>query len=295
MDRLKKEKLSLGMEIKNFSSCTNTVLTAQENVIARLFADYFNKNFDAYDRAIDSVYNLTHVGGSRFHHLVDGQHTILGALRAVNDVSSNDSFFTEFSQATEHLFRDAMSVSGINPILNFSPKEFEVMAKVAKQFGVTKPMLADALTFNAPELLGGLLGISSLVLFSKTKDESKISELSASYLISSLVSLNPILFPVAAYKLVLTAKNTENKLEVLKSSGKGAIISGTSIAVSSLFGGPIWFGCIASVGATIAVRYAVEKPEKAFTIIENSANIAKQYILKVKNIRLGDEFNYVYR
>lgn len=295
MDRLKKERFSLGIDIKNASVNASTVLAAQENIIAKLFADYFNKNFDAYDRAIDSVYNLSHIGGARFHHLIDGQHTIFGALRAVKDVSQDDSFFKEFSEALEHLFRDAMSVSGINPIINFSPGEFEAIAKVAKQFGITKTMLADALTFNAPELLGGLLGISSLIVFSKTKDEEKISELASSYLISSIASLNPILFPVAAYKFVSTAKNTQNKLDFLKSAGKGAIISGTSIAISSLFGGPIWFGCIASVGATVAVRYAIEKPDKAYEKIRNSADIAKHYILSAKKINLGGDFQNAYR
>ncbi|MCX7001782.1 MAG: hypothetical protein NTV22_00750, partial [bacterium] len=33
----------------------------------------FNHNFDAYDRAIDTAYNATHIGGSQLHHLVDGQ------------------------------------------------------------------------------------------------------------------------------------------------------------------------------------------------------------------------------
>lgn len=294
MDRLLREKFELGEQIKNKSYNINTVFTAQEDLIAHLFAGYFNKNFDAYDRAIDSVYNLTHVGGSSLHHLVDGQHTIFGALRSVKDVSQDDSFFREFSEALEHLFRDTMSVSGINPIISFTPDEFNKIAEVVKKFGISKPMLKDALTFNGPELIGGLLGISSLMFFSKTKDEGRLSELSAAYLISSISALNPILFPIAAYKLVSAVKESDDKIKTLKAAGKGAVISGTSIAVSSLIGGPVWFACMASIGATIAVRYAIEKPDKAYEKIQNSAKIIKKYVLKGRDIKLGDEFLYEY-
>ncbi|SHF12197.1 hypothetical protein [Caloramator proteoclasticus] len=294
MDRLIRERFELGESLKNKSYNLNTVLTAQEDLIAHLFAGYFNKNFDAYDRAIDSVYNLTRVGGSGLHHLVDGQHTIFGALRAVKDVSEDDSFFKELSEATEHLFRDSMSVSGINPFISFTPDEFNKLAEIAKKFGISKTMLKDALTFNGPELVGGLLGITSLMFFSKTKDEERLSELSAAYLISSISALNPILFPFAAYKLINVVKDSDQKIQTLKSAGKGAIISGTSIAVSSLIGGPMWISCIASIGATVAVRYAIEKPDKAYEKIKTSGDLLKKYILKAKDINLEGDLKYEY-
>jgi hypothetical protein len=48
--------------------------------MAGWLADKFNKNFDEYDAAIDAIYNKTHIGGSRYHHLIDGQHDIFGAF-----------------------------------------------------------------------------------------------------------------------------------------------------------------------------------------------------------------------
>jgi hypothetical protein len=50
--------------------------------VASWFADKFNKNSNVYDTAIDAVYNRSHVGGSGLHHIVDGNHSIWGALKA---------------------------------------------------------------------------------------------------------------------------------------------------------------------------------------------------------------------
>ena len=59
--------------------------------LAQWLASEFNHSFDAYDKAIDAAYNSTRVGGSWYHHIVDGQHDILGAFRAVQDVSADDT------------------------------------------------------------------------------------------------------------------------------------------------------------------------------------------------------------
>lgn len=95
----------------------DTGLNLGSYTLASWSAEKFNHNFDDYDRAIDAVYNSTHVGGSSYHHLLDGQHSILGAFQAVKDVKTDDSFVTEFLQAGEHLLRDTASISGVNPFL----------------------------------------------------------------------------------------------------------------------------------------------------------------------------------
>jgi len=56
------------------------------HALSQWLADRFNHNFDAYDKAIDSVYNATSVGGSRYHHLVDGQHDVWGAFQSAHAV-----------------------------------------------------------------------------------------------------------------------------------------------------------------------------------------------------------------
>src|SRR5262245_55738817 len=123
--------------------------------LATWLAHNFNHNFDDYDKAIDGVYNAGDGGSSAFHHLIDGQHSIWGAFQAVHDVSADDSFTTELSQAVEHLLRDTASISGVNPFFSLSPDEFHHLGDVASHLHITLPFLADALTVNGPELLGG--------------------------------------------------------------------------------------------------------------------------------------------
>src|SRR5439155_16149089 len=81
--------------------------------LAQWLAHRFNHNFTDYDRAIDRLYNVSHVGGSHYHHLLDGQHTVWGAFHAVQHVHVDDGWLTHMGHALEHLARDTMSVAGI--------------------------------------------------------------------------------------------------------------------------------------------------------------------------------------
>ncbi|WP_456276557.1 hypothetical protein [Bacillus sp. AK128] len=256
-------------------------LVTGSHPLAQWMASTFNHNFDEYDRAIDAVYNSSHVGGSSYHHLLDGQHSVLGAFKAVRDVKADDSFVTEFLQAGEHLLRDTASVSGINPFFSLSPEQFDRLAEVAKSFGISKPFLGDALTINAPELLGGVIAILSTIVLGKKADPSLISKLSGAYVVSSITSANPLLFPVAASSLVYSIYKAENKKEAFVKAGKGAIVSGGSIMVGSLVGGPIWIGCIASIAAAIAINYAIEKPEVTFNRVHQLIKPTTSVLRKV--------------
>lgn len=252
----------------------DTALVTGSHPLAQWMAENFNHNFDDYDRAIDAVYNSTHIGGSSTHHLLDGQHTILGAFGAVKDVSVDDSFAKEFLEAGEHLLRDTASVSGINPLISFDSKHWEKLVDFASTQGISRTYLADALTVNGPELIGGVLAVLSGAVMVKKKDPGSISKLSGTYLVSSLASANPLLVPIAAGGLVYSLSNTGDKMGTLKQAGKGAITSGGSIMVGSLVGGPIWIGCVASVCAAMAINYSLDNPEKAYTrMVDISKNM----------------------
>ena len=55
--------------------------------VAQQLAEWINTaNTTAYDKAIDSVYLSTHVGGSQLHHLLDGQHDIFGAFDSYQSI-----------------------------------------------------------------------------------------------------------------------------------------------------------------------------------------------------------------
>ncbi|MFD2446602.1 hypothetical protein ACFSO7_21925 [Bacillus sp. CGMCC 1.16607] len=266
--RLKNIKLGLSGDGRVPIAFDSGLITGSHS-LAQWMASTFNHNFDDYDRAIDSIYNTTHVGGSSYHHLLDGQHTILSSFNAVKDVKADDSFVTEFLQAGEHLLRDTASVSGINPFFSLTPEQFDKLAEVAKAFGVSKPFLGDALTINAPELIGGVIALLSTFLLGKKGDPSLISKLSGAYVVSSIASANPFLLPIAASSLVYSINKSENKKEAFIKAGKGALVSGGSLMIGSLVGGPVWIGCIASIAAAIAINYALEKPEITFNRIHS--------------------------
>ncbi|MGG3563252.1 hypothetical protein ABES03_16805 [Neobacillus rhizosphaerae] len=253
--------------------------------LAHWMAQQFNHNFDDYDTAIDAVYNSTHVGGSSYHHLLDGQHTVWGAFRAVKDVKADDSFLTEFLQAGEHLMRDVTSVSGISPFFSLSTEQWDALASIVMPFGISKPFLVDALTVNGPELLGGTIALLSTLLVGKRQDPSTVSKLSGAYVLSSIASGNPVLFPLAAGGLVYSLIKSESKKETLIQGGKGAIVSGGALLAGSLIGGPIWIGCLASVAAAISLNYALENPEKTFTrmkeLIKPTSSILRKVSLAI--------------
>ena len=229
--------------------------------MAGWLADNFNKNFDAYDRAIDAVYNTTHIGGPQYHHLLDGQHTIWGALEAVKDVRPDDSFATELFQAVEHLMRDAMSVSGINPFL--APESFEYIAGIGERLGVSRPYLADALTFNGPEMLGGSIALAASVVVGRKLPPSQLSMLSGAYVVTAIASGNPLLMPIAAGGMAYALSKTDDKKQALIQGGKGALVSGSALLTSTLIGGPVWLGCITAILTGVAVKYSLDHPEQA--------------------------------
>ncbi|MCJ7987948.1 hypothetical protein MUB16_35450 [Priestia sp. OVL9] len=165
-ERLRNIKLGLSGDGK-IPIAIDAGLVTGSHSLSQWMAHKFNQNFDQYDRAIDAVYNDTHIGGSRLHHLLDGQHDILGAFKAVQNVKADDSFVTEFLQAGEHLLRDTSSVSGINPFVSFTQDQFNQIAEIAKNFGISKLFLSDALTVNGSELLGGTVAILSTLLLGK--------------------------------------------------------------------------------------------------------------------------------
>ena len=260
---------------------TDSALSTSGLNLARWMAENFNKNFDAYDRAIDSVYNATRIGGSMYHHLLDGQHTIPGAFRAVRDVSQDDTFVRELAEALEHLLRDVSSVSGINPLFSLTSGQFERLAEICSKIGISKPYLADILTVNGPELIGGALGLVASVGLAKDEDQSRLSFLSGSYIVSALITANPLLAGVAAAGLIRSMKNAEDKKEVLIKAGKGSIVSGGSILLAGLIGGPLWLNCMAAVSTAATIKYMMDNPRKALERAKSTIKSASKIITRV--------------
>lgn len=283
MDEYKKRIRNFDLNIKTtpFVAIEGIVGGEKGHQLSHWLADNFNKNFDAYDTAVDSIYNQTHMGGSIFHHLVDGQHSIRGAFKAVQDVKIDDSWASELGQATEHLIRDTASVSGVNPFFTLSTEQFHNIGSLVSHIGVTKEYLADALTINGSELLGGSVALVASIIMGKKAEPERLSYLSGGCLLSSLVSANPILMPIAAGSMAYAIYKSKNKKEIFVQAGKGSIVSGSALLISSLVGGPAWLGCVAGFLTAVAVIKVIEKPDKALEYTQKLIEPGKHIFKKV--------------
>jgi hypothetical protein len=232
--------------------------------LAHILAEKFNHNFDAYDTAIDAAYNAGTGGSSAFHHLLDGQHSVWGALKALKDVSSDDSFFEELIQSIEHLIRDLCSVSGINPLFSMTRDTFDAISLVVAPLGISKIDLADSLTINSVEVIGATMGIAAMLLGSKSLNSVKVPELIGSLVVSSIASANPLLLSAAGYAMYKCCKKRDeiSWTQLCISAGKGALVTGIVTAVTSPIGGPVWIGLAASMATAIAVRAGIGKFEE---------------------------------
>jgi hypothetical protein len=246
-------------------------------------ADNFNKNLDAYDKQIDCVYNRNHIGGPQLHHLLDGQHTIWGAFKTVHDVSQDDTWVKELSQAGEHLLRDTASRSGANPFLGFTPEQFNHVAGLVEGVGISKAYLADALTINGTELIGGVIALAAAVIMGVKAAPESLSRLGGAFLVSAVAAGNPVLMPIAAGSLVYAAYKSEDKMTTLKEGGKGALVSGGVLVTHALVGGPVWLGLLAGVMTGIAINYTIKNPEKAWKKVQGSLAPARGILRSVCN------------
>lgn len=288
MSNLKKRLRNVDLDVK-LKNNPNTILTASEGILggtqgynlAQWLADKFNHNFDAYDKAIDSIYNQTHIGGSAYHHILDGQHSIWGAFKAVQDVKIDDSWATELGQAMEHLIRDIVSISGINPFFSLSPEQFEKLGNLVANIGISKEYLADALTINGPELLGGSVALVGAIIMGKKASPDRLSYFSGGCLLSSIVSANPALLPIAAGSMAYAIYKGKNRKELFVQAGKGSIVSGSALLVSSLVGGPAWLGCVAGFMTAIAVQKCLENPQKALEFSQKLIQPARNVLRSV--------------
>lgn len=237
----------------------NTILAPKEFVwLIEKWFTRFNINKDIYDRAIDSVYNTTHMGGSRLHHLLDGQHTIWGAFKAARDASPHDTLFQEMSNATEHLVRDTCSVSGISPLLHVTKEQWN---KFASFTHLPKNWLSDALTFNAAELIGASVATLALV-FGWSKFASKqFAEYTGALGVVAITSANPLLGLVViisaarAFTIAKREKDFEkSKLQLAKAALRGTVMPSIFISISVIIGGPVYIGLILGIVVAVLVR-----------------------------------------
>lgn len=214
--------------------------------IAQTLANWINTpNTTAYDKAIDSIYLQTHVGGSGLHHLVDGQHDIFGAFEAASKALPNDGLWQEITGTGIHLTKDLFSVSGL-PVISLDPNIYaESSDWISNHLRLSKSWQADFLQVNALELFSGFLTTAAVLVGYRHPDIKRLSELSGASGLASLLSANPIAMGAAAFALLLAWKHSRRNqsglmgkhLIVGAGSSGSAYLSGIALGALGVSGG----------------------------------------------------------
>ena len=226
-------------------------------------------NTTIYDKAIDSAYLSTGVGGSRLHHLVDGQHDLLGAFSAAQAASPNGSLGGELFGTAHHLTKDLFSKMGL-PVFSLEPDTYHHSADwIQQHLGISKLWQADLLQINGMELLGGGLSAAAVVMGAKQKDARTLAEIAGSAGLAGMVAANPIAMLAATTALVLAwqKKHPDASVKALAAhAGTGMAATGATMATGTILGGfaatgalPLTVSLALSLAAGILVRWLIRR------------------------------------
>jgi len=209
-------------------------------------------NTNIYDKAIDSVYLSAGTGGSQLHHLVDGQHDLLGAFSAAQAASPTDSLSSEIFGTAHHLTKDLFSKMGL-PVVSLEPDAYRRSADwIQENLGISKHWQNDLLQINATELLGGGLSAAAVVLGAKRKDVGALAETAVSSGLAGALAANPIAMCAGSVALALACRHCtdpaqrQEAIQRASAAGAGTV---TTMAVGKLLGGVAAAGTLPLIGS----------------------------------------------
>lgn len=210
----------------------------------------FNEGIPSiYDKAMDTVYNASHIGGGNLHRLFDGSHTIWGAWEKCKNALPDDTFGQEIAGYFKDLGHDLSSSVGL-PIADMTKEGYEKLAFWMEKFGVSRSWISDNLHINGPELLGATVGSLALIFNWNSEDITKFSDLVAGLGVSSVVAANPLGIAISLVGLAnsyqrATRKNSQ--IDAINGFLKGGLRSSVFITTSAVIGGPAWIGLVSAM------------------------------------------------
>lgn len=247
-----------------------------------------------YDKAMDAAYLdpalRAGLGGS-YHRLFDGGHTIAGAVRAAQGVSSDDTVVQEALGTIKALLRDASTPRGL-PLATWDKSTYDsVAASLESNFNIPKEWFYELNTYDSADLLGGVIGVVSVIYRWNSADTEEFGRLACSIGMSAAVSANPLLMVVAIVAMARAfnkADSAEEFAELIDGSFKGALTSGASVAAIAVAGSAgAGAGLVLVVGVTAGVlAYKVSEKvslvavvrfakDQATVILENVVETAR--------------------
>ncbi len=264
------------MTAKAASNAVKRVHDAGQGLLATGLADNMNQLLGQlakgrptiYDKAMDATYLETGVGGG-LHRLFDGGHTLLGAFKAAKDAPGEDGVVHRAMGMTLGLLRDGTTPAGL-PFFTWDPDTYHRVADSLKaRFGMPKKWFAELATYDAADVLAGLLGSAALVFRWSSGETRDFARIVGSTALAAVHGRNPILavvFVAAAAKAFAEARKTGNYQEFVNGLAEGAAGTAVPIAVVPVVaaaGGPASIALVSSLLASLTVAHLVRKADEA--------------------------------
>jgi len=276
------EKLKKGA-IKN-SSYLFAFLSQNELLKwSRSFIDATN-NPNAYDDAVDAIYNETHIGGGN-HRLFDESHTLGGIFEKVKDTYQDDSFLQEVIASVSVWFKDVTTPGGM-PFVNIDNKNhYDQSAQWMSDNipGASKQWFYDLHMYDVFEILTATLGAVGAVFSFKKEDYKKLNELLGSMSILSILSANPLMGISVIVITAYTYYTKKKKLNV-KDMSKGVAKSAIAWIVFSILGLQLLIQIIILI---VVYRLIKKSSIKGEDIYQHIKNIWNKYVMK--NVKTDKE------
>ncbi len=229
-----------------------------------LLQDMVKGSATIYDKAMDAEFLATHIGGGS-HRMFDGGHTIAGAVNAVRDASPDDTIVEEAMGFLQAMFRDMTTPKGL-PLANWDKATYDQVAGyLQSNFGIPRNWFYDLNSYDAADLLGGVIGVVATALCWNRADTEDFSKLVGGMGVSAAMSTNPLLLivtVVALAKAFHKAHQTGEYAEFVDGHLKGGIGAGASLAAVAqvgVVGGPAGLALLAGLSAGVLVNVATRK------------------------------------
>ena len=217
-----------------------------------------------YDKAMDSVYNATGIGGS-LHRQFDGGHTIIGAFRVARDAAPNDSILQELVGTSKGLLKDSVTPRGL-PFVTWDQKIYDRAAQAVQQYLlIPKETFYRMTSWNVPSLLGGGFGLLDLAVHWKTGNVKLLSETAGRLIASAAMFKNGVLLLIAlpalgkaVYEAVRQNKLNELVPGLLK-AGLTVVLASAVLALMTSVAVTVMGPGIAAELCAIAAAYGLAK------------------------------------
>lgn len=146
----------------------------------------------AYDKALDAVYNASHIGG-KYHRLFDGSHDPFGAWQTITKEGLGSDLFDRIGGYTTALTKDFVTTMGI-PFTTIDKVSFDKAVDMWSVIpGIDRDYLCRLLSLNGADLISATIAAVGTVLAFRGENLAHFSELVGSLGVSTIASANPLL------------------------------------------------------------------------------------------------------